>query len=175
MADAISRCEQGQPILFHTWTPNWTVGLLKPGEDVVWLQVQEAALPEDQQDMVDAISVADVTGCADNPCNMGWPANDIRVVANDAFLAENPALAKLFEVMSIPLEDIFAQNAKMYEGESRPDDLERHADEWLTANAEPVDGWLSVATAAAANFRHRRWRRSLEADAATADRTARFR
>ena len=85
------------------------------------------------------------------------------------------ALAKLFEVMSIPLEDIFAQNAKMYEGESRPDDLERHADEWLTANAEPVDGWLSVATAAAANFRHRRWRRSLEADAATADRTARFR
>ena len=105
--------------------------------------------------------MADVTGCADNPCNMGWPANDIRV-RNDAFLAENPALAKLFEVMSIPLEDIFAQNAKMYEGESRPDDLERHADEWLTANAEPVDGWLSVATAAAANFRHRRWRRSLE-------------
>jgi glycine betaine/proline transport system substrate-binding protein len=151
MADAVSRYEQGQPILFYTWTPNWTVGLLKPGEDVVWLQVQEAALPEDQQSMVDAISVADVTGCADDPCNMGWPANDIRVVANDEFLAENPALAKLFEVMSIPLEDIFAQNAKMYEGESRPDDLERHADEWLTANAELVDGWLSEATAAAAN------------------------
>jgi glycine betaine/proline transport system substrate-binding protein len=151
MADAVSRYEQGQPIAFYTWTPNWTVGLLKPGEDVVWLQVQEAALPEDQQDMIDAISFADVTGCADDPCNMGWPANDIRVVANDAFLADNPALAKLFEVMSIPLEDIFAQNAKMYEGESRPDDLERHADEWLAANADLVDGWLSEATAAVAN------------------------
>ena len=43
-------------------------------------------------------------------CVMGWPANDIRVVANDALLADNPALAKLFEVMSIPLEDIFAQH-----------------------------------------------------------------
>ncbi len=149
MADAVSRYEQGQPILFYTWTPNWTVGLLKPGEDVVWLQVHEAALPEDQQDMVDAISVADVTGCADDPCVMGWPANDIRVVANDAFLADNPALARLFEVMSIPLEDIFAQNAKMYEGESRPDDLERHADEWLDAHADTVEGWIGEATAAA--------------------------
>ncbi|HET9070117.1 MAG TPA: glycine betaine ABC transporter substrate-binding protein, partial [Amaricoccus sp.] len=77
-----------------------------------------------------------------------WPANDIRVVANDAFLADNPALAKLFEVMSIPLEDIFAQNAKMYQGENRPDDLERHADEWIAAHADEVDGWVSEATAA---------------------------
>jgi len=148
MADAVSRFEQGQPILFYTWTPNWTVGLLKPGEDVVWLQVHEGALPEDQQDMIDSISVADVTGCADNPCVMGWPANDIRVVANDAFLADNPALAKLFEVMSIPLEDIFAQNAKMYQGENRPDDLARHADEWVSAHGDLVDGWVGEATAA---------------------------
>ncbi len=151
MADAISRFEQGQPILFYTWTPNWTVGLLKPDEDVVWLQVHSAALPDDQQDMAEFISVPDVKGCADNPCNMGWPANDIRVVANDAFLADNPAVAKLFEVMSIPLDDIFAQNAKMYQGESRPADLERHADEWVAGHESLVDGWLSEAKAAAAN------------------------
>src|SRR5690606_26733399 len=46
MADAISRYEQGQPIFFYTWTPNWTVGMLKPGEDVVWLEVSEPNLPE---------------------------------------------------------------------------------------------------------------------------------
>lgn len=149
MADAISRHEQGQPILFYTWTPNWTVGLLKPDVDVVWLQVHEAALPDDQKDMAEFISVPDVKGCADNPCNMGWPANDIRVVANDAFLADNPAVAKLLEVMSIPLDDIFAQNAKMYQGESKPADLERHADEWVAAHADLVDGWISEATAAA--------------------------
>ena len=149
MADAISRYEQGESILFYTWTPNWTVGLLKPDEDVVWLQVETAALPEEQADMLDFIAVDDVTGCADNPCNMGWPANDIRVVANDEFLAENPALNKLFEVMSIPLEDIFAQNALMNEGESRPDDLERHADEWVAENEALVEGWLEEARAAA--------------------------
>src|SRR5690606_25869297 len=82
MADAISRYEQGESIFFYTWTPNWTVGLLNPDEDVVWLQVQSGALPEDQQDMLDFTSVDDVTGCADAPCNMGWPANDIRAVAN---------------------------------------------------------------------------------------------
>ena len=150
MADAISRHEQGEPILFYTWTPNWTVGLLKPDVDVVWLQVHTAALPEDQQGMAEFISVPDVKGCADNPCNMGWPANDIRVVANDAFLADNPALAKLFEVMSIPLDDIFAQNAKMYQGESKPADLERHADEWIAAHEDLVDGWLGEAKSAAA-------------------------
>jgi glycine betaine/proline transport system substrate-binding protein len=151
MADAISRYEQGQPILFYTWTPNWTVGLLKPGVDVVWLQVHTAALPDDQKDMAEFISVKDVKGCADNPCNMGWPANDIRVVANDKFLADNPAAAKLFEVMSIPLDDIFAQNAKMYQGESKPADLERHADEWIAAHQSEVDGWVTEATAAAAD------------------------
>lgn len=151
MADAISRYEQGQPILFYTWTPNWTVGLLKPGEDVVWVQVKEAQLPDDQQEMIDFTEVPGVTGCADDPCNLGWPANDIRVVANDAFLADNPAAAKLLEVMSIPLDDIFAQNALMYQGESRPADLERHADEWLAANQAEVDGWIAEAKAAAAN------------------------
>ncbi len=151
MADAISRYEQGQPILFYTWTPNWTVGLLKPDEDVVWLQVHDVKLPDDQQDMAEFTTVADVTGCAANPCNMGWPANDIRVVANDAFLAENPAAAKLFEVMSIPLADIFAQNARMYQGESKPADLERHADEWIAAHQAEVDGWVAAAEAAASN------------------------
>lgn len=151
MADAISRYEQGKPIFFYTWTPNWTVGLLKPGEDVVWLQVNEAKLPEDQQDMVAFTSVPGVTGCADDPCNLGWPANDIRVVASNAFLTDNPAAAKLLEVMSIPLDDIFAQNALMYKGESRPADLERHADEWIAAHQTEVDGWLAEARAAATN------------------------
>jgi len=148
MADAISRYEAGQPILFYTWTPNWTVGELKPGEDVIWLQVHEAKLPEDQQDMAPFISVAGVTGCPDDPCVMGWPANDIQVVANDAFLAANPAAAKLLEEVAIPLPAIFEQNARMNAGESRPDDLERHADEWIAANPELVDGWIQAALAA---------------------------
>ncbi len=149
MADAISRYEQGKPIFFYTWTPNWTVGMLKPDEDVVWLEVSKPSLPEYQKEMESQTSIPDVKGCASNPCQMGWPANDIQVVANDEFLEKNPAARKLFEEMSIPLEDIFAQNAQMYQGADKPADLERQADEWIKANQQTFDGWIEAAKAAA--------------------------
>ncbi|TKT78299.1 glycine betaine/L-proline ABC transporter substrate-binding protein ProX [Aquamicrobium sp. LC103] len=149
MADAISRYEQGQPIFFYTWTPNWTVGMLKPDEDVVWLEVSQPSLPEEQKDMEAHTAIPGVKGCASDPCQMGWPANDIQVVANQQFLDENPAAKKLFEVMSIPLEDIFAQNAQMYEGADKPADLERQADEWIKANEQAFDGWIEAAKQAA--------------------------
>src|SRR3546814_3553050 len=83
MADAVGRYRNGEPIFFYTWTPNWTVGELKPGEDVVWLQMKETRLPEDQRDLADATVVENLTGCrGEQPCNLGWPANDIRPVAN---------------------------------------------------------------------------------------------
>ncbi len=149
MADAIGRFKNGQSIFFYTWTPNWTVGLLAPGEDVVWIEVPFPDLPPDQKHMEDMTTIPGVEGCVDDPCEMGWPANDIRPVANVAFLNENPAIARLLEVMSIPLQDIFAQNAKMNEGEDKPSDLERHAEEWIAANQEQVDAWLAEARSAA--------------------------
>ena len=39
MADAVSKYKNGKSILFYTWTPNWTVGALKLGKDVVWIEV----------------------------------------------------------------------------------------------------------------------------------------
>ncbi|MGH6900836.1 MAG: glycine betaine/L-proline ABC transporter substrate-binding protein ProX [Geminicoccaceae bacterium] len=149
MADAMARYQQGEPILFYTWTPNWTVGMLEPGEDVVWIEVPFASLPEAQAQFEDETTVEGVTGCVDDPCEMGWPANDIRPVVNSAFLEDNPAARRLFEVMAIPLEDIFAQNAKMFEGEDSEEDLERHAEEWIAANRDQFDQWLEEARAAA--------------------------
>jgi glycine betaine/proline transport system substrate-binding protein len=149
MADAMARYEQGEPILFYTWTPNWTVALLKPGEDVVWIEVPFPALPPDQEQFADATVVEDVTGCVDDPCEMGWPGNDIRPVANNQFLEENPAARKLFEVMTIPLQDIFVQNALMYKGEDSEEDIQRHAEEWIASHRDQVDKWLEEARAAA--------------------------
>ncbi|TFH86036.1 proline/glycine betaine ABC transporter substrate-binding protein ProX [Billgrantia azerbaijanica] len=150
MADALGRYQEGGSIFFYTWTPNWTVGLLKPGEDVVWLTVDEASLPEDQKQFEDATVVEDVAGCTEDPCNLGWPANDIRPVVNSEFAANNPAAAKLFEVVRISVDDIFAQNAKMFDGEDSESDIQRHAEEWIEANREQVDGWLEQARQAAA-------------------------
>ena len=84
-----------------------------------------------------------------DPCNLGWPANDIRPVANKNFLGENVAATVLLEEARIPLADIFAQNARMQEGEDSKEDLKRHASEWIENNRDMVDKWLQEARDAA--------------------------
>ncbi len=149
MADALGRYKNDKPIFFYTWTPNWTVGLLHPGKDVVWLQVKKTKLPPDQKKLTSAATVKDVTGCADNPCKMGMPANDIRPVANVKFLKENPAAATLLKQVRIPLKDIFAQNAKMNDGADKPKDLQKQAENWIKKHQDQVDKWLDAARKAA--------------------------
>jgi len=150
MADALGRFENGQPIFFYTWTPNWTVGELPPGEDVVWLQMEETKLPEDQAHLADQTTVEGLEGCAgEQPCNLGWPANDIRPVANSDFLENNPAAAELLRQARIPIGDIFEQNAEMNAGADSPEDLEQQAAAWIEENRDKVDAWLKAARNAA--------------------------
>ena len=145
IAETITRYEAGKPILFYTWTPNWTVGMLVPGDDVVWLEVPFASLPDEQKDQEEFTTVIGLTGCVSDPCNMGYPPNDIRVVANKDFLDAHPAAHKLFELVEIPLGDISAQNALMHEGEDSEEDLRRHAEDWASQNRELVNQWLEQA------------------------------
>lgn len=145
MADAIAAYEQGESIFFYTWTPNWTVGLLEPGEDVVWIEVPFTSLPEDQGAGMEDMTTLEVEGCVAMPCNLGWPPNDIRPVANSAFLEANPVIETLLLEIQIPLGDIFAQNSLMFEGEDSDEDIERHAAEWIADNRNLVDGWLDSA------------------------------
>lgn len=149
MADAIAANEQGEPILFYTWTPNWTVNELVPGEDVMWIEVPEVNLPEDMADLEDAATLDGVEGCVADPCTLGFPANDIVPVANSEFLNENPAAKALLENVSIPLEAIFEQNAKMQAGEGDAEDIANHASTWIENNGDTVDGWLKAAREAA--------------------------
>lgn len=146
MADAVAAYGNGESIFFYTWTPNWTVNELVPGEDVVWIEVPRVDLPDDLADLEDAATMAGVTGCVSDPCMLGFPANDIVPVANTAFLDENPAVRALLEAAEIPLADIFAQNAEMNEGN---DDIEAQASDWIAANRDLVDGWMDTARAAA--------------------------
>jgi glycine betaine/proline transport system substrate-binding protein len=74
---------------------------------------------------------------------MGWPPNDIRVVANTEFLNGNPAAKSLLERIKIPLGDISRQNAQMFDGKKDQEEIRRQAREWIEANREQVDRWLN--------------------------------
>ena len=149
MADALARYNSGEPVFFYTWTPNWTVNRFKPGEDVVWIGVPELIPAPSQEGMEDAMIQEGLKGAVASPLKMGWIASSIQVVANNEFLENNPAAAKIFEVMSIPIEDVSAQNELMYSGEDSKEDIERHATQWIEKNREKWEKWQAQARQAA--------------------------
>lgn len=146
MADTVARFRSGEPVLFYTFTPNWTVGALVPGRDVVWLPVPFASLPADIADQEPLSVVDSVPGCLDEPCRLGFAPSDIRSVAGQGFLDDNPAIATLLEQFEISLTDISDQNARMIAGEDSAVDIINHAALWIERHRELVDEWLVSAT-----------------------------
>ena len=145
IAETIARYRAGQPVLYYTWTPNWTVGELTPGSKVVWLETPFPSLPPDQASAVDRTHISGIPGCANDPCQTGWPPNDIRAVANSDFLDANPSVRRLLEQVVIPLEDISAQNVRMVARGGDPSDIREHAEEWIQANLASVMRWITEA------------------------------
>lgn len=138
MADTIARFKQDKPILYYTWTPYWVSAVLRPGTDVVWLQVPFSSSQEGHADTQ-----------LPNGRNYGFQANQEQIVANRAFAEKNPAAAKLFELMKLPIGDINAQNLRMSQGASTQQDVERHTDGWIKVHQQLFDGWIAEARAAA--------------------------
>ncbi|MYI36710.1 MAG: glycine betaine/L-proline ABC transporter substrate-binding protein ProX [Acidimicrobiaceae bacterium] len=145
ITETLARHRAGQPVLYYTWTPNWTVGVMVPGRDAVWLEVPFPSLPADQASALERTAIAGIDGCANDPCQTGWPPNDIRVVANSDFLDANPSVQRLLDQVVIPLEDISAQNVRMVQLGGDPQDIRRHAEEWIDANLAAVSRWIETA------------------------------
>jgi len=139
MADTITRFKEGKPVLYYTWTPYWVSDVLKPGKDVVWLQVPFSAMPGEQKDIDTKLP---------NGANYGFPVNTMHIVANKAWAEKNPAAAKLFALMKLPISDINAENAMMHEGHSSEADIQDHVDGWISAHQQQFDGWVKEAMAA---------------------------
>ena len=149
MADALGRYQSGQPIFFYAWAPNWTIFKLKPGKDVVWINVPEIKPTEGQKAQADRLTVSGIEGAVTDPVKLGFIVADIRIVANKQFLEKNPAAKKFFQVFTLPLGDINAQNTRMENGEKSAEDIQRHVNEWIAANQEKWNGWLEAARQAA--------------------------
>lgn len=139
IADTLTRYKAGKPVLYFTWTPYWVSDELKPGRDVVWLTVPFSATPGSQKNEDTALP---------NGKNYGFKANNEHVVANKAWAEKNPAAAKLFSIVKLPLNDVNAQNQRMHAGESSSEDIQRHVDGWIHAHQATFDGWVKEAAAA---------------------------
>ena len=139
-AAALSDYEDGKHVLLYAWMPNWTFSSLKLNEDVVWIPVPETDKIDDPE------PVEGIEGCISDPCRIGYAANDITPFANTEFLKENPAVAKLFEEVRIPVADVNAQNAAMRDGDK---DIEKQASDWIMAHESDVEKWLKNASSAA--------------------------
>ena len=142
IVDAIARDGAGEPYLVYTWAPSHYVSDLRPGDNAVWVSIHEDP----------SISPTQIEGpsslgdrCTSDPCLLGWDAADIRVTANNDFLAANPAAARLFELFTINPVDVALQNVRMQGGEATEEDIKRHAAEWIADNRDLADSWLRAA------------------------------
>lgn len=138
MADTISRYQQGQPILYYTWVPQWISGVLVEGRDVVWLPVPFTSLPDGKNDVNTTFQGK----------NLGAPIDTVKAVLNKEFAEQNPAARTFLSKVRISTEDESAQNLRMQNGEKSLEDIKRQAQEWISAHQTEWDGWLKDARAA---------------------------
>ena len=141
IADAIARDAAGEPYLVYTWAPSHYVGDLRPGDNSVWLSIHDDPISDTQIEGPKSIG----NQCTTDPCNLGWDAADIRATGSNAFLAANPAAARLLELFTINPVDVTLQNVTYSLGENTEDDIKRHAAQWIADNRDQVDAWLGAA------------------------------
>ena len=142
-AEQLEHLENGDPVLAYTWTPSAYITQLVPGQNAYWITVPSTILDQRGAARLPAEQ------CPDQPCEMGFRPADIQVVANNQFLENNPAAAKIFELVKIDVIDVALQNVRYGRGQNTEADIANHAAEWIADNRAVVDDWLIEARAAA--------------------------
>jgi glycine betaine/proline transport system substrate-binding protein len=140
IADTLARFQEGKPTLYYTWTPYWLSGVLRPGQEVTWLEVPFSSLPGEQAKLDTQLP---------NGKNYGFPLNTHRIVVTKAFIEKYPSVGKLFDVMALPIADVNVQNQLMNNGQGSQQDVVRHTDAWIKGHQATFDGWIAQALAVA--------------------------
>ena len=135
LANSITRYQQGESVIFYAYNPHWIGAILKPGQDVVWLEVPFTSLPKEMDNITEENTSV-------NGKNHGFSKTEQRIVANKKFLAANPIAKKWFELVQIPAEDINKESLRIKEGENKPEDIRRHSQEWVANNQDLFDSWI---------------------------------
>ena len=156
-AEAVAKANDGAPMVAYTWTPSSYIAQLRPGDNVVWVAVEDVLddsnpLGRDggeEWDQRPGIAGLSPESCPDaaerGTCQLGWVAADILVTARNDLLVNHPAAAELFDVVELNVVDVSLQVVSQ-EGGSTPEEL---AVSWIAENRAKVDEWLTQARAAA--------------------------
>ena len=134
LADALTRYKQGKPFFSYAYSPFWLGQILKVDQDVVWLEVPFTA------SNIENLTAKDTSV---NGKNLGMIQGKYRVIANQKFLATNPSAKHFLELVKIPYEDMIRESYRIKNGEDKPQDIRRHAEEWVKQNQDLFDGWLA--------------------------------
>ncbi len=155
VAEAVTKADAGEPAIIYTWTPSAYITQLRPGDNVLWLEVNdviddsnptgvEGGEEHDQRPGSATIGPESCPG-SDGTCQLGWIAADIQATANTDWLEANPAAAKLLELFQMDVVEVSLLNVEMDAGTP----VEDLAAQWIEQNRATVDGWLAEARAAA--------------------------
>ncbi len=142
ITEAISRDEAGIPYIALTWGPSAYLVDLRPGDNVVWLSIADDYRSPYQ---TTGPATMDDGHCSADQCNLGWDLADIRVTANNDFLAANPTAARLLELVEINPIAVAVQSVAYQLGEDTDADVRRHAAQWISEHRDMVDHWLAAA------------------------------
>ncbi len=138
MADTIERYKAGNPIFYTTWAPNWIMGTLQEGKDVMFLNAPFSSLPGDQ---------GTNTEWPDGR-NPGFGVNDNYILVNKEFAEANPKAMAFMNGLKIPVPDLSVMMTRMNNGEKSPEQLEQIAKDWIAAHQADWDKLIATAKAA---------------------------
>jgi glycine betaine/proline transport system substrate-binding protein len=156
VAEAVTKADAGEPAIIYTWTPSAYITQLRPGDNVLWLEVEdviddsnptgvEGGEEHDQRPGVAGIGADSCPGSDGSECQLGWIAADIQATANTEWLEANPAAEVLLDQFQMDVLDVSLLNVEMSDGS----DVAELAARWIDENRDLVDGWLAAARAAA--------------------------
>lgn len=137
MANTISRYNDGEPIFYYTWVPQWISGVLKENQDVTWLSVPFTSLPSGKNDINTSYQGK----------NLGFAVDSVMTVANKEFVEDNPVAAKFLSLVQIQPADESKENLAMRNGESTIEDIQTHAEVWISQNQDTFNQWIKLAKA----------------------------
>lgn len=138
MADTIERYKAGKPIFYTAWAPSWIMSVLKPGKDVVFLNVPFSSLPGEE----------DMDTAWEDGRNPGFGSNDNYILVNREFAEENPAAFAFMDGLRLSVEDISAMMERVNNGEKSPEQIEQIAKDWIAENQAEFDALIEKARAA---------------------------